>query len=294
MSQLEDMRLFIATLDQGSFTAAAERLGLSKQFVSKRLMVLEAQLGVRLLVRTTRHLRATDLGLAYYEQARAIVQQVDDLEQTITGANRAPRGRLRISAPMSFGTMHLSPLLPKFLAAYPEVTVELELSDRMVDMLGEGFDLAVRIGVLADSSLIARRIAPMQVVLCCSPDYLQTRAAPTTLAELATHACLLYGHGPRVEWAFGGAAQKSLLVSGRYRANNGELLRDAAIQGLGITQLPTFIVAPALAKGDLVTVLDAFRPPASSVHAVYPQHRQSSLLVRLFVEFLQKSFAEAP
>lgn len=294
MNQLEDMRLFIATLDQGSFTAAAERLGLSKQFVSKRVGALEAQLGVRLLVRTTRRLRATELGLAYGEQARAIVQQVDDLEQTITGTSRSPRGRLRISAPMSFGTMHLSPLLPTFLAEYPEVSVELELSDRMVDLLGEGFDVAVRIGVLADSSLIARRIAPMQLVLCCSPAYLQARQAPTTLADLATHDCLLYGHGPRVEWTFGCTAQKSLLVSGRYRANNGELLRDAALQGLGIAQLPTFIVAPALARGDLVTVLDAFRPATSSVHAVYPQHRQSSLLVRLFVEFLQRNFADAP
>ncbi|MFA6232047.1 MAG: LysR family transcriptional regulator [Rhodanobacter sp.] len=294
MNQLEDMRLFIATLDQGSFTAAAERLGLSKQFVSKRVGALEAQLGVRLLVRTTRRLRATELGLAYGEQARAIVQQVDDLEQTITGTSRSPRGRLRISAPMSFGTMHLSPLLPTFLVEYPEVSVELELSDRMVDLLGEGFDVAVRIGVLADSSLIARSIAPMQLVLCCSPAYLQARQAPTTLADLATHDCLLYGHGPRVEWTFGGTAQKSLLVSGRYRANNGELLRDAALQGLGIAQLPTFIVAPALARGDLVTVLDAFRPATSSVHAVYPQHRQSSLLVRLFVEFFQRNFADAP
>lgn len=164
----------------------------------------------------------------------------------------------------------------------------------MVDLLGEGFDVAVRIGVLADSSLIARRIAPMQVVLCCSPTCLQARKAPTTLADLATHDCLLYGHGPRVEWAFGGTAQKSLLVTGRYRANNGELLRDAAIQGLGITQLPTFIAAPALARGELVTVLDDFRPLANTVYAVYPQHRQSSLLVRLFVEFLQRNFVDSP
>ena len=292
MSQLEDMRLFVATLDTGSFTAAAERLGLSKQFISKRLIALEAQLGVRLLVRTTRHLRATDLGRAYYEQARTILQQVDELEQAMTGANRSPRGRLRITAPMSFGTMHLSPLLPKFLAEFPQVSVELELSDRMVDLLGEGYDLAVRIGELADSSLVARRIAPVQLVLCCSPDYLKGREPPRTLAELAGHDCLLYGHGPHVEWAFGGE-EKSKVVTGRYRANNGELLRDAAIQGLGITQSPTFIVAPALASGELVTVLDAFRPPPGTVHAVYPQHRQSSMLIHVFVEFLQRSFAAA-
>jgi DNA-binding transcriptional LysR family regulator len=282
-----------AALDTGSFTGAVERLGLSRQFISKRMMALEQQLGVRLRLRTTRPLRATDLGRAYHEHARTILQQVDELEQTMTGAHRSPRGRLRITAPVSFGTMHLSPLLPKFLADYPEVSVDLELSDRMVDLLGEGYDLAVHIGVRADSSLVARRIAPVQLVLCCSPDYLKNREPPRALAELAAHDCLLYGHGPHGESAFGGIGEKSKVVTGRYRANRDDLLRDAAIQGLGITQLPTFIVAPALASGELVTVLDAFRLLHGTVHAVYPQHRPSSMLIHVFVEFLQRSFAVA-
>jgi DNA-binding transcriptional LysR family regulator len=291
MSQLDDMRLFVSTLDTGSFTAAADRLGLSKQFISRRVMALEAQLGVRLLIRTTRHLHPTDLGRAYAEQARRILQQVEELDQAISGAGQAPRGRLRVTAPMSFGTMHLSPLLARFLAAYPQVGIELDLSDRTVDLLGEGYDLAIRIGLLADSSMIARSIAPVELVVCCSPDYLARHRAPETPAELAGHECLLYGHGPHVEWAFGGSATAGVTVRGRYRANNGELMRDAAIRGLGIARLPTFIVGEALATGALVTILDDYRPPATAVHAVYPQHRQSSLLIHTFVDFLRGELA---
>ncbi|MFK2904444.1 LysR family transcriptional regulator [Dyella ginsengisoli] len=294
MSQLDDMRLFVTTLDTGSFTAAADRLGLSKQFISRRVMALEAQLGVRLLVRTTRHLRATDLGRTYAEQARRILQQVEELDQAISGAGQAPRGRLRLTAPMSFGTMHLSPLLARFLADYPQVGIELDLGDRMVDLLGEGYDLAIRIGVLADSSLIARSIAPVETVVCCSPDYLARHPAPATPADLATHECLLYGHGPHVEWKFGGAAAPAVTVRGRFRANNGELMRDAAIRGLGIARLPTFIVGEALAAGTLVTLLDDYRPAATAVHAVYPQHRQSSLLIHTFVDFLARELALPP
>lgn len=293
MSQLDDMRLFVATLDTGSFTAAADRLGLSKQFISRRVMALEEQLGARLLVRTTRHLRPTDLGRAYAEQARRILQQVEELDQAITGAGQSARGRLRITAPMSFGTMHLSPLLAQFLAAYPQVAIELDLSDRTVDLLGEGYDLAIRIGSLADSSMIARSIAPVDMVLCCSPSYLARQGTPATPAELAGHECLLYGHGPHVEWVFGKLAA-SVTVRGRYRANNGELMRDAAIQGLGIARLPTFIVGQALHSGALVSVLDEYRPPATAVHAVYPQHRQSSLLIHTFVEFLRGELTPPP
>jgi len=291
MSQLEDMRLFIEVVDAGSFTAAAEKAGLSKQFLSKRIMALEARLGVRLLTRSTRHLRTTDLGRAYEEQARSILQDVDGLEQRISGTNRIPRGRLRVTAPMSFGTMHLSPVLPKFLAAYPEVSIELDLSDRTVDLLGEGYDLAVRIGSLADSSLIARSIAPMTIVTCCSPAYLQRRGAPEYPADLAKHECLLYGHGRHVEWSFGGASPTRITVNGRMRANNGELVRDAAIQDLGIAYLPTFIVGAAIEAGQLVTVLDAWRPPVAAVHTVYPQHRQTSLLIHTFADFLRGCFA---
>lgn len=288
MSQLEDMRLLSLTLDSGSFTAAAERAGVSKQYISRRIMALEAELGVQLLIRTTRHLRPTELGQAYAERARAILQQVAELEQSISGASLSPRGHLRITAPMSFGTLHLSTLLAGFLAAHAGISMDIELNDRVVDLHGEGYDLAIRIGALADSSLIARRIAPMDMVACCSPAYLRSRGAPAVPADLSRHDCLLYGHGPLVEWRFGARGQERVRLQGRLRANNGELLRDAAVHGMGIAYLPTFIVDSELADGRLVTVLDDWRQASSAVYAVYPQHRQSSPLLAAFCDFLSR------
>ncbi|WP_287029184.1 LysR family transcriptional regulator [Pseudomonas sp. UBA6310] len=292
MSQLEDMRIFVGVLDNRSFTAAADALGLSKQFVSRRVAALEERLGVRLLNRSTRKLDVTTLGHAYYERAKRILSDVDDVEQAIAQQSAAPRGSLRLSAPMSFGTLHLSTLIPEFLRRYPQVSIEMDLNDRAVDLLGEGYDMAVRIGVLADSSLIARQIAPLEIVTCCSPGYLAERGAPQTPADLRDHECLLYGHGKNVEWSYqiNGKAQ-GFPLSGRLRVNNGELIRDAAIAGLGIACLPTFIIGEALADGRLVPLLQRFGPPQSKVYAVYPQHRQSSLVVKAFVDYLRDAFA---
>jgi DNA-binding transcriptional LysR family regulator len=292
INQLEDMRLFVRTVDAGSFTAAAEGLGLSKQFVSKRLIALEARLGVRLLLRTTRTLRVTDTGASYYEQAGRVIHEVDGIEQSIARQNTVPRGRLRISAPMTFGTLHLSPALPRFLTAWPDVAVELVLDDRVVDLVADGFDVGVRIGTLPDSSLIAQRVALVEMATCCSPDYLRRHGAPVKPAELRQHACLLYGHKRHVDWQF--AIQhkaRSVAVTGRLCANNGEIIRDAALAGLGFAQLPTFIVGTALQNGTLVSVLDGYRPAAAGVHVVHPAHRESSLAVRAFADFMRSTFA---
>lgn len=292
MSQLEDMRIFVTTVDAGSFTAAAERLGLSKQFVSKRVMALEARLGVRLLIRTTRQLRPTGLGMAYVEQARELIQRIDDAEEAISQQNASPRGTLRVSAPMSFGTLHLGPLLPRFLLAHPDLAMEMDLSDRTVDLIGEGYDMAIRIGTLADSTLIARNLAPMELRLCASPDYLARRGTPDDPAQLRAHDCVLYGHSRQVEWRFQRDGRpETVAVHGRLRVNNGELVRDAAIAGLGLAYLPTFIVGQALADGTLVSVMEALCPPPAAVYAVYQQHRQASLSVHAFVEFLRSSLA---
>ncbi len=294
MNQLEDMRIFVETVDAQSFTAAADRLGVSKQFVSRRIAALEKRLGARLLVRSTRHLRVTDLGLAYNERAQRILQEVDAAEQMITSQTATPRGVLRLSAPMTFATMHLGPLIPAFMQRHPEVLVELELNDRTVDLIGEGYDMAVRIGTLADSSLIARRITAVQLITCASPGYLRQNGVPTAPEQLGAHACLIYGHTRQGEWTFRvGERMRKLSVSGPLRSNNGEMLRDAAIAGLGLVALPDFIVAAALADGRLVEVLETFRPAGFTVHAVYPQHRQSSLLVRAFSDFLVERFREA-
>lgn len=292
MNPFEDMRLFCQVMESGSFTAAAEQLGLSKQFVSRRLIQLEERLGVRLLNRSTRRLDVTPLGQSYYESALRLLTDVEQVEQGIAGQNSEPRGTLRLSAPLSFAMAHLGCLLPVFLQRHPHVSVEVDLSDRPVDLIGEGYDLVLRIGTLEDSTLIARRIASVQRVYCASPDYLARRGTPLQPDDLAAHDCLPYGHGRQVQWRFQhkGKAQ-SLNVSGRMRVNNGELLRDTAIAGFGVTYLPTFIVAEALQDGRLVTVLEAFAPEALTLSAVYPQHRQSSRPVQALVEFLRERLA---
>lgn len=290
MNQVEDMQLFVATVDAASFTAASVKLGLSKQFVSRRVMALEARLGVRLLNRSTRRLSVTEVGREYYERVAKILEDVADAECAVSSQSASPRGTLRITAPMSFGTLHLGALLPRFLLQCPQVGVELDLNDRTVDLLAEGYDMAIRIGALPDSSLIARPLAPAPMVTCCSPAYLQGRGAPATPAELKDHDCLLYGHSKSVEWVFDQDGKPwPVAVTGRLRVNNGEVARDAALAGLGIAWLPTFIVGPALRRGGLVTILDRYVRPPAAVYAVYPQHRQSFLAIRAFVDFLREA-----
>jgi DNA-binding transcriptional LysR family regulator len=287
--QLEDMRIFVATVDARNFTAAAIRLALSKQFVSRRVMALEETLSVQLLIRNTRKLAVTELGQEFYERAKRILGEVEDAEQAMSLRRAGPRGLLRVSAPMSFGTTHLSPLVASFLREHNDVRFDMELSDRTVDVVGEGFDMAIRIGALPDSTLIAQKLVDVRMVLCCSPGYARRRGKPKTPADLARHACLLYGHGGAVNWDFVvDGALKSVEVHGPLRANNGELLREAAAAGLGIVRLPDFIVREALQAGQLVDVLEAYAPAATGVFAVFPQHRQSSLTIRAFVDYLRE------
>lgn len=293
MSQLEDMQIFVSAVEAQSFTAAADRLGLSKQFISRRIMALEERLGARLLIRTTRKLNVTDTGRGYYERALKIIDEVNETEQLVSRANTSPRGTLRISAPVTFGTLHLGPAIARFMAQCPDVAIELDLSDRFVDIVGEGYDMAIRIGHLADSSLVARHIAPAQLVTCASPAYLKAHGKPKTPLDLKTHECLIYGHARNVEWTFFEKGKPLRIpVKGRMRANNGELSCAAAIEGLGITLLPTFIVGEALRTKQLLTILDAYAPPPLNIYALYPQHRQSSLAIKAFADFLRSTFGK--
>ncbi|MDE2600108.1 MAG: LysR family transcriptional regulator [Rhodocyclaceae bacterium] len=296
MSQLEDMQIFVSAVDAQSFTAAADRLGLSKQFISRRIMALEERLGARLLVRTTRKLSVTDTGHLYYERALKIIEEVGETEQLIGSRNASPRGTLRISAPVSFGTLHLGAAVARFMAQCPEIHIEMDLNDRLVDIVGEGYDMAIRIGQLADSSLIARQIAPVQMVACASPAYFKQRGKPQTPLDLKQHDCLLYGHSANVEWTFSQPDGGKLLhvpVRGRLRANNGEVGCAAALAGLGIALLPTFIAGAALRSKSLVTILDRYAPPPLTIYAVYPQHRQASLAIKAFSDFLRTTFGKA-
>ncbi|ATP50967.1 LysR family transcriptional regulator [Pseudomonas putida] len=293
MNPYEDMRIFAQVMEAGSFTAAADRLGMSKQSVSRRLMQLEERLGVRLLNRSTRRLDATPLGQHYYQSALRLLGEVQQVEHDISGQAQALRGTLRLSAPLSFAMAHLGCLLTEFLQLHPQVDVEVDLSDRAVDLIGEGYDLALRIGALEDSSLIARRIAGVERVYCASPAYLEAHGVPAFPEQLARHDCLPYGHSRQVQWQFkqGGKTQ-AIAVAGRMRANNGEMLRDAAIAGMGVTYLPTFIVGQALTDGRLVTLLEDWTPPALQLSAVYPQHRQVARAVQTFVGFLRERLAQ--
>lgn len=292
--QIEDLRIYVAVIQTGNFTAAAEQLMLSKQYVSRRIAALEASLGARLLNRNTRKLSVTDSGQLFARHAQRILDDVQAAEQAVSGQRQALRGSFRLSVPMSFGISHLSPYIAEFLSLHPGLQFQVELADRHVDMVGEGFDMAIRIGTLPDSSLIARRLGEFRRVICASPAYLQGAGAPRTPDELREHRCLRYGRESQTGWElFQGDSRQVVPVHGPMASNNGEMLRDAAVAGLGLILLPEFIVAPALARGELVTVLEAWQPAALHLNALYPQHRQRSEINRVFMAFLQDKLQQA-
>jgi DNA-binding transcriptional LysR family regulator len=294
--RLGEIEAFAAIVECGSFTAAAEQLGLSRAAVSKQLMALEDRLGVRLLNRTTRRSGVTEVGAAYYERCRQILADLDEAEHEAGQTGMRPRGVLKVNAPMTFGVMHLARTLPDFLDAWPELSIDLTLNDRVVDLLEEGVDVAVRIGRLADSSLIARRLAPCRFVCCAAPAYLAAHGEPRHPANLARHECLLYSYtAGREGWEFSGpGGPLAVKVKGRLRANNGEALVAAAAAGLGIALSPTFMVSEELASGRLVPILRDFPIPESGIHAVWAPGRHLSAKIRTFVDFLAARFAAEP
>lgn len=286
--QTEDLRIYVAVIHAGNFTAAAEQLMLSKQYVSRRMAALEASLDAQLLIRNTRKLSVTEAGMLFLTHAQRILDDIHEAEQAMSTRRQALHGTFRISMPMSFGMSHLSPLIAQFLAQHPALQFHIELADRYVDMIGEGFDMAIRIGALADSTLIARRLGEQRRLICASPAYLARAGTPVTPDDLAQHACLRYGREALSGWELQQAGKsKSVTVQGPMLSNNGEVLRDAAIAGLGLVLLPGFIVEPALKRGELVSVLEAYQPAPLCLNAVYPQHRQRSEVNRVLLNFLQ-------
>ena len=289
MLDLDAVRIFVAVAAQESFSGAARSLGLSKSVVSKQVGRLEQALGARLLNRTTRRVSLTEAGLAFHRGSLEALAAAEAAEAAVSRLAEAPRGRLRISAPVSFSVRHLGPLLTEFLARYPQITLDLTLNDRRVDLVEEGFDLALRIGVLDDSSLIARKLAPSPLVLCAAPAYLARWGAPAAPRDLTDHDCLIYGHQPGpAQWHFQGPdGRRSVRVRGRLEANNGDLLRAAALDGAGIALLPQFIVGGDIAAGDLARLLpDWDCPSPSAIYAVYPTSRQLSPKVRVCIDYL--------
>jgi DNA-binding transcriptional LysR family regulator len=296
MDTLEGMRTFATVVAEGSFSGAAERLDRSPQLVSKYVAQLEARLGVRLLNRSTRRLSITEAGQAYFDRCRQIVAEVDELESAVGDLSRAVRGTLRINAPMTFGMHHLTPAIAAFQDEHPDLEVELALDDRVVDVVSEGFDLAVRITRLDASSLVARPLAPVRLVVCAAPAYLDTRGYPETPRDLAAHDCLGYTYwAGRDTWRFeSDAGVEEVQVGGRFSANNGDALRMAALAGHGLIMQPTFIVGDDLRNGRLVPLLPGHTVAPLKVYAVYAHRQYLSGKVRAFVDFLIKQFGPEP
>ena len=298
MDRVGDLALFLRVLDLGSITAAAHSLDLSVAVASQRLKRLEKELGVRLLHRTTRRLHPTPEGAALAEQGRVLVEELETLGAGLREAAQEIAGTLRMTMSASFGRQYVSPRLPAFLARHPKLRLSIHLSDNVVDLVSEGFDLAIRIGVLDDSRLVARRIAPNQRVLCASPDYLHRRGRPRTPGELADHDCLLlFGSGGRQDvWRLGTptGGEVAVRVQGRLESNFGEVLRDASLAGEGIVIHSLWHVADDLRAGRLEVVLPDYPLATTAISAVMPQRRLVPPRVRAFTEFLIEEFGDAP
>lgn len=296
MDPLDGIATFARVVESGSFSAAADRLALSKSAVSAHVQRLEERLGVRLLNRTTRRLSVTEAGAAYYRHCARILAEAEAAEQAAGALQREPRGTLRISAPDSFGTMHVAPAVPAFLRRYPELSVDITLSPAHVNLLEEGLDLAIRIGVLEDSPLVVRKLAPSRLVLCAAPAYLGERGKPREPGDLARHNCLCTSLLPwGDEWRLAGKrGERRVAVSGSLRSNSADMLRSAAIDGIGIALLPSWAVAEELRSGVLQRVLEGWEPPASTIYAVYAGNRLMSMKVRAFVDHLARCIGRRP
>jgi len=293
MDRIECMRAFVATVGANGFAAAARALDVPRSKVSKQIQALEEAIGVQLLQRTTRSLHLTEAGAEYYDACRDVIASLDEAEQRARTGMGEIRGVLRVNAPMSFGLSRLGPLLPRFNELHPNVELQVVLSDQQVDPVKGGFDVTIRIASLPDSSMVARSLAPAPRIMVASPEYLGKEGIPQTPKDLSHHKFLSYGYlqsGISLQLCNGKETQR-VTVSGPLHANNGDILAQAAVSGMGIALLPNFIVERAVADGRLVPVLCEWQAPAISVNAVYPSARRVPLKTRAFIDFLVAELA---
>ncbi len=291
MDKIEAMRALVTVVHEGSFTRAAERLNTSPQLVSKYVNQLESTLGVRLLSRTTRRVSQTEAGERYVQRAQQLLVEFDDLDNQMSDMQMEARGRLRISAPVSFATRHLTALLCEFQQQNPKVSLDLQLNDRKVDVVEEGFDVALRIGNLNSSSLVAKKICPIHMVYCASPTYLKEHGEPETLNELKAHKFLRYQYN-EVENI--GDEHQGSRTEGAFVTNNGDVLIQAAQAGAGIVMQPTFIAFQALRDGTLITILNGLQPPPLALYAVYAHRKLLASKVRNFLDFIGDYYGDVP
>ena len=288
MDRIRELDSFVAAVEAGSFVKAADALDTSKAVISKHMLGLEQRLGVRLLNRTTRRQSLTDAGRSYFERAKQILESLEDADATVASSALRPTGTLRITAPLTFGLLYLAPLWGGFMSRYPEVKLDITLSDRVVDLIDEGLDVAVRIARLPDSSLVSRKLASARMVMCASPAYLRKRGAPKTLAEVARHPVLAYTYLSTGDtWKFERKnVAHQVTTNPIMRSNNGDTCRAAALAGRGIILQPSFMIAADLERGDLVEVLPEYKGVELGVYAVYPSRKLLSAKVRVLVDFL--------
>jgi DNA-binding transcriptional LysR family regulator len=285
------MVVFARVVEAGSFTAAAKRLGSSKAQVSKQIAALERRLGAQLLRRTTRKMNLTEVGQLFYDRCVRVLEEAEEAERSVQHMYAAPRGEIRMAAPMSFGLLCISRLIPSFLERHPEVRVDLRISDAYTDLIDERFDMAIRIGELPDSTLVARRLAPVRLVLCATPRYLDGHGRPETPDDLPQHNCLAY-MGKTEIWNF--TNKRAVEISCNYNVNNGDALLAAALEDAGIVYLPTFLAGPKIFEGLLEPVLEEHTPQRIAAYAVYPASRHLSPKVRAMIDFLVESLGSTP
>ncbi|MGK7905782.1 MAG: LysR family transcriptional regulator [Synechococcus sp.] len=295
MDKFEQIRAFAQVVEAGGFAAAARQIGVSRSAVNKLVSGLEQDLSVQLFHRSTRVVSPTETGLAFYNRCVDILGEWEEAQRSVMQLHAEPKGRLRMNAPMTFGTMYMAGAIAEFAAHFPDLQVQLTLNDRFVDPIEEGFDITVRISEPQPiSSLFVQPLVSAERVLCASPDYLAKRGTPTFPAELRSHSCLhYYGHiAAEKRWTLLGkdGAEHTVKIDGAMCSNNGEVLREAAIQGLGITLLPRFIVANGLKAGTLAIVMPDYHPSHLSIEVLYPVNRHLSTKIRLLVDFLRKKF----
>ncbi|SHK82884.1 DNA-binding transcriptional regulator, LysR family [Marinobacter antarcticus] len=296
MDRIDAMRAFVTVVGEGAFTRAAERLDISPQLVSKYVSQLEQHLSVRLLNRTTRRIHLTEAGTSYHQRAQQILHDIDDMESQIGDLQTEARGLLRISAPVSFAIRHMAPLLREFQKAHPGVGIDLQLNDRKVDVVEEGFDIVLRIGHLKSSSLIAKPIAPIRMVVCASPAYLKQNGTPQYLEDLQGHRYLRYSYieldasQPLHRWLQNNGQNDSNGMT----SNNGDVLVESAIAGAGIALQPTFISGPAIKEGKLQVILQEYEPEPMGLYAVYAHRQLLASKVRSFVDFIDGYFGDPP
>ena len=288
MDMLASMKVFVAVVDAGSFAAAADRLDMSRAMASKYVLNLEDHLGTRLLNRTTRRLSVTESGSVFYERSAQIISDVTEAEQVAGHMSAVPRGTLKITMPQSYGQHRLGPVIADYVSQYPQVKLDISLSDRKADLIEEGFDLAIRIGTLPESGLIARKLGSTRIIVCASPDYLKRRGTPQTPEDLASHSCLGYTlSNSGDEWRLTRQDEEAAIrIAGPIKADNGDMLRLAALSGAGLICQPHFIVSEDLQAGRLVQVLADYTSAEFGIYAIYPSRKHLSAKVRTFVDFL--------